>query len=340
MILINKKQLYIVFLLLFMQILTTPIIFAQNPKILFPYLKKGKYGLLDSKGYLVVDYIYDFISPFKEGVAIVGINDKYGLVNYLGEETVIPQFDSIQYCFPNLYIVTNGDSSNIIDTLGNTHLSKWYVNIYEGWDQIFLLAKSSGNKLDEIRKTIKRYNLQDTIGLHKDSILFGNYLYGYYSMKHPNLNEIWFTGGTPFLFGNADVSISKFTFSIDTTAEITSRESRICDPTLRSVFIPDEPALFPGGNEALKKYLKENLKYPEDVASWYHNVIIKIKICITEAGHVNAKIIKPLHPDYDYKILEPFLQMPEWTPAKYKGIPVCSCFVYTPHLYLRGYEKH
>ena len=47
--------------------------------------KNGKYGIIDKRNHLVLDFIYDSVHPFFEGLAAVKIDDKWGFVNEGGE---------------------------------------------------------------------------------------------------------------------------------------------------------------------------------------------------------------------------------------------------------------
>jgi len=53
----------------------------------------GKYGFLDSEGFQIVPPVYDHVSDFSEGFAVVGFNGRYGFVNKLGDEIIPKEFD-------------------------------------------------------------------------------------------------------------------------------------------------------------------------------------------------------------------------------------------------------
>jgi hypothetical protein len=48
----------------------------------------GKYGFINETGEEYIPVKYDYIGPFKNGLAIVALNGRRGLINEAGEEVV------------------------------------------------------------------------------------------------------------------------------------------------------------------------------------------------------------------------------------------------------------
>ena len=336
MIFSKQKRNFSFYLLLVILNGSCVIVFAQGEKKLYPLLKGDKYGLVDCKKNLVVGYNYDYFSPFSHGIAIMGNNRKYGLVNYLGKVIVPVSYDSLEYSYEGLYIARLKDSLNIIDTLGNQLLHEWYYDIRGCWNQFFQLIKLTRNGEEYLKNTIRHYSLENIIGLDRDSVLSGNLLYGYYSKQHPALNGIWFSGGSCFTSRYADVAISTHTYFVDSLGKITPRKPYHCDLTLMSVFVPDEPPCFPGGKKAFNQFMRENLKYPSGTEIMYHNARVEVCLVIDETGQVEPFIFKSLSPDFDSAVFDAVMKMPKWTPARYKGKPVCSRYIYKPLFIVDG----
>ena len=310
---------------------------AQNLRKLYPFPKGDKYGLVDSKRRLVADYIYDYISPFRDGVAVVGREQKYGLVNCQGREIVPARFDSLFYGSDGLYAARSNDSINVIDTLGKVKLNAWYRRIEYGGSGYFLLYKPVKKGMEYIRNTIRHYQLESRIGLDRDSVLFGDFIYGYYSERNPALNGLWFSGGEKFVNGKAKVAISKHTFYADTLGLITPRNPDRCDFCLMNIFIPDKYPSFVGGTEAFDKYMKENLKYPHDAEVKFHNAMVKVRMVIDATGQVvDTQVLKSLTPDFDSAVIGALIKMPKWNPAMYNGSPVCWYYNYTSFFNIVG----
>lgn len=89
----------------------------------------------------------------------------------------------------------------------------------------------------------------------------------------------------------------------------------------------EQIAEFPGGNEALMKWLSENVKYPEDA---YQNDIqgrVVVKFIIRKDGTVEDAVIqKGVCKSLDMEALRVVRSMPKWIPGKNNGVNVSSWF--------------
>jgi len=107
-----------------------------------------------------------------------------------------------------------------------------------------------------------------------------------------------------------------------TLAQEENSKSKAADSEEFIYVIIDEPAEYPGGNAAMKQFIKENLKCPE-VAS-KNNIKGKchLRFIITKEGIVsNVKVIMgvPGCPECDVEAIRVLKSMPKWTPAKADG---------------------
>jgi hypothetical protein len=62
----------------------------------FPVEKNGKWGFLDPKGNLIIDYLYDSCfaaCTFRNSLALVKVGNRYGYINPKNEFVINPQFD-------------------------------------------------------------------------------------------------------------------------------------------------------------------------------------------------------------------------------------------------------
>jgi protein TonB len=89
---------------------------------------------------------------------------------------------------------------------------------------------------------------------------------------------------------------------------------------------PEIPALFPGGNDSLSKYIFKNFKLPSDYRSEnLSGTKIYVQFIIDTEGKVQkAKIVKGINPAYDTEALRIINAMPKWKPAKQNGKTVNS----------------
>jgi TonB family protein len=84
----------------------------------------------------------------------------------------------------------------------------------------------------------------------------------------------------------------------------------------------DEMPAFPGGDNALRKYLAENVKYPETAFRDSIQGRVVVRFVVSDSGKIkNAKILLSLHPNCDAEAIRVIEAMPAWKPGKNKGIP-------------------
>lgn len=57
--------------------------------------KNGKWGVVDDKGKLICDFIYDEVRNFTEGIAAVRIDEKWGYINESGKQICEIRYDSV-----------------------------------------------------------------------------------------------------------------------------------------------------------------------------------------------------------------------------------------------------
>lgn len=93
--------------------------------------KDGKWGYIDKKGNVVIDFIYEKANDFSEGLASVGKDGKAGYINAKGEVVVDFVYRST-YTFTNGYgVIRDGSYYGVIDKVGNVIIepNKYMANI-------------------------------------------------------------------------------------------------------------------------------------------------------------------------------------------------------------------
>lgn len=74
----------------------------------FEYVEEeGVFGLIDPKGVLVLDTIYDYINPFKNDFARIALNGKEGFIDLTGKIVIPIQFDNTGDFSEGLAVVAN-----------------------------------------------------------------------------------------------------------------------------------------------------------------------------------------------------------------------------------------
>ncbi|MBD5358897.1 MAG: energy transducer TonB [Bacteroides sp.] len=84
----------------------------------------------------------------------------------------------------------------------------------------------------------------------------------------------------------------------------------------------DKPT-FPGGDEALKTYLSDNMKYPSAAKANGVEGVVNVGFMVKADGSIGSiKIIRMVDPDLEQEAIRLVKNMPAWTPADKNGAPV------------------
>ena len=87
-------------------------------------------------------------------------------------------------------------------------------------------------------------------------------------------------------------------------------------------FADDKPS-FPGGAEALKKYLAANTKYPEIAKENYVEGIVEVGFTVMTDGSLQEiKIVKFVDPELEKEAIRVVGGMPAWIPAEKDGVAI------------------
>ena len=97
------------------------------------------------------------------------------------------------------------------------------------------------------------------------------------------------------------------------------------DEELIVTYIEETPS-FPGGPDALKKYLKNNFKWVQGQRTVEGKVFVEF--WIEKNGEIReARVVRGLCDTCDKETLRLVTEMPRWTPSKQKGKPIRTRFV-------------
>ncbi len=85
------------------------------------------------------------------------------------------------------------------------------------------------------------------------------------------------------------------------------------------------PAQFPGGTEAMDKYIATNLKYPQPSINNGIEGVVHLKFLVKTDGSLNnIAIVRLVDPDLESEAVRLVKGMPAWTPATVGGKPIDS----------------
>lgn len=107
-------------------------------------------------------------------------------------------------------------------------------------------------------------------------------------------------------------------------------QAQSADTTIYSV--ADSMPVFPGGTEALKKYLEEHTRYPVSGMEKEISGKVYIRFVVEKDGTLSGfRAVKEIAGERDFTVeaLRVARSMPFWYPAYNKGLPV-RCYMYIP----------
>ena len=88
-------------------------------------------------------------------------------------------------------------------------------------------------------------------------------------------------------------------------------------------FIVEEMPEFPGGEEALRKFIAQSVKYPAIAEENGIQGKVYVNFVVEKDGTVGrAKVVRGVDPSLDYEALRVTNELPKWKPGKQKGVPV------------------
>ena len=91
----------------------------------------------------------------------------------------------------------------------------------------------------------------------------------------------------------------------------------------------EEPPVYPGGADELKKYIYDNLKYPENAKEQGIEGRVVIQFVVNKTGKITkTKVVQSLHPSCDKEAIRLIKLMPDWIPGTLKGKNVAVTFTF------------
>jgi protein TonB len=102
-------------------------------------------------------------------------------------------------------------------------------------------------------------------------------------------------------------------------------EADVEDPTPFQII--EEKTLYPGGTEALLKFLRDNIKYPHVAKEAGIMGAVIVQFIIQKDGSVgDVKVIRGLSGGCNEEAIRVISMMPKWTPGRQRGKPVRVVF--------------
>jgi TonB family protein len=80
---------------------------------------------------------------------------------------------------------------------------------------------------------------------------------------------------------------------------------------------------FPGGQQELMLFIKENMKYPVQAQEEKTQGTVVVNFLVSNTGKIeNVKVAKSVHSTLDAEAVRVVSKMPDWLPGKQNGDPV------------------
>jgi hypothetical protein len=108
-------------------------------KPLFPIINRDDlYGFMNEEGHMVVDFAYEEVNDFHEGLAAVMKNSRYGVIKTNGEVAVEFEYDLISDFQSAHAIVKMGDKFGVIDRNGKSIITPTYQDLQFVFSDVLL----------------------------------------------------------------------------------------------------------------------------------------------------------------------------------------------------------
>ncbi|MEN2283176.1 WG repeat-containing protein [Algoriphagus sp. SE2] len=105
------------------------------------FRKIGKWGVIRANGELVEDAVWDKVKPFSRGFSIVQANNQYYLLNKDGETVNREYFDQILRTSDGYFIVEKEGKSGLLDPQGNELIPMEFENIQRTQRDLLIVRK-------------------------------------------------------------------------------------------------------------------------------------------------------------------------------------------------------
>jgi hypothetical protein len=92
--------------------------------------KNDKWGFIDRKGNVIIDYQYDDTKDFNEGLAPVKIENKWGFINIKNKLIIKPTYENVQLFSDSLAAIQINEKWGFIDKKGSIIVEVKYTSVY------------------------------------------------------------------------------------------------------------------------------------------------------------------------------------------------------------------
>ena len=206
--------------------------------------------------------------------------------------------------------------------------------------QMLLIKKAVGARLPSLANSLNHSKLQKRITMMYQSksrtacklgslVLVPALAIGIAVVSIPAVASV-ISGASETTLLDSDSKVSKIS-AISANTESVAEMRTSAPASYNKVFTTvEKPAEFPGGIEAMMKWLQYNVKYPKEAEKAGEQGKAVVKFTVNKDGSIsNATIIKSVSPSIDKEALRVVTSMPKWKPAENGGKKV-ACWYTLP----------
>lgn len=100
--------------------------------------------------------------------------------------------------------------------------------------------------------------------------------------------------------------------------------------------IVDDRPLFPGGEKALRKYISDNVRWPEGAGEINVQGKVYVRFIVSKTGAVEqVSVARGIHPLFDAEAIRVVQSLPDWTAGKVHG-KACDTWFTVPINFVRN----
>jgi protein TonB len=101
---------------------------------------------------------------------------------------------------------------------------------------------------------------------------------------------------------------------------VIAEEKPVEEEKVYNIAVIEQQPMFPGGQEAMYKWLSEHINYPAAASEEGVQGRVVVEFIITKTGAVeNVHVVRGRHPALDKEAVRVVKAMPKWTPGRNNG---------------------
>ena len=128
--------------------------------------------------------------------------------------------------------------------------------------------------------------------------------------------------------------------TLQNRAQIEEERKREREIAAALSFVKEQKPEFPGGEEALSKYIQNNIKYPQEALRVSAGGIALVSFTINSNGDIRKpKVVKEIGWGIDDEAVRLVLNMPKWEPARQNGRAVAMEYTLSIHFKIETESK-